>query len=343
MLTRSTRLSYLRNFISVILLLLGSNALRAQKIEILQQGKPTSIRGLSVVDDKTAWISGSKGYVATTTDAGKTWNWQQVKGYEQADFRDIEAFSDKEAIIMSSGTPALILKTIDGGATWDLKYKNDDKAYFLDAMAFHRHNEGMILGDPIDGKFLILQTKDGGDTWKIAENPPAARKDEAAFAASGTCLIWTGRAFTFVTGGSIARLIVPLKKVRKRDSMFRYIPVLHGKSSEGAFSQAVGAKQVLVVGGDYSHDHRTDSVAAYYGGRNSAITTGQPSGYQSCVIFLKDKTFLSTGTPGTNITTDGGQLWQQIDANSFNVCQKAKKGNLILFAGDRGKIAVFRP
>src|SRR5476651_585380 len=165
MLKPATLLSHLRFFIGTILLLLGSNALKAQKIEILQQGKPTSIRGLSVVDDKIAWISGSKGYIATTTDAGKTWAWQQVKGFEQADFRDIEAFSGKEAIIMSSGTPALILKTTDGGENWQVKYRNADTAYFFDAMDFETPKHGLVLGDPVGGKFVLMETNDGGETW----------------------------------------------------------------------------------------------------------------------------------------------------------------------------------
>src|SRR5580692_1634618 len=108
-----------------------SAAATAQQITILQQDKPTSIRGLSVVDDSVAWISGSKGYIAITKNGGKDWDWQQVKGFEKADFRDIEAFSDKEAVIISSGTPALILKTIDGGASWQEKYRNADTSYFF--------------------------------------------------------------------------------------------------------------------------------------------------------------------------------------------------------------------
>jgi hypothetical protein len=52
---------------------------------------------------------------------------------------------------------------------------------------------------------------------------------------------------------------------------------------------------------------------------------------------------MSTGTPGSNITTDGGITWRKIDDASYNVCRKAKKGNLILLAGDHGRIGIFIP
>ncbi|MGZ3945614.1 MAG: WD40/YVTN/BNR-like repeat-containing protein, partial [Mucilaginibacter sp.] len=81
----------MKNLILICLLALIAVSSKAQHIEVLQQDKPTSIRGLSVVDDSTAWISGSKGTIATTNDGGKTWAWKQVKGFEKSDFRDIEA------------------------------------------------------------------------------------------------------------------------------------------------------------------------------------------------------------------------------------------------------------
>src|SRR5476651_2179389 len=114
--------------------LLINNIIKAQIITLVCQNKQTNIRGLSVVDEKIAWVSGSNGYIGITDDGGKNWIWQRVKGFEKSDFRDIEAFSDKDAIIMSSGTPALILKTTDGGLNWQLKYHNDDEAYFFDAI-----------------------------------------------------------------------------------------------------------------------------------------------------------------------------------------------------------------
>src|ERR1700743_3731243 len=217
-------------------------------IEILQQCQPTSIRGLSVVDDNVAWVSGSKGHIAITTNGGKTWDCQQVKGFEKTDFRDIEAFSAKEAIIMSSGTPALILKTIDGGANWQVKYRNADTAFFFDAMDFSDKKHGYILGDPINNKFLLLETKNSGETWEPFENPPDALPGEAAFAASGTCLRLDEGRLIIVTGGKYSRELIYDKSLpnfwTKRD-----INISHGKPSQGAFSISKGYNFVI-VGGD---------------------------------------------------------------------------------------------
>lgn len=326
---------------STIALLLITSVLQAQKIELLEQGKRTSIRGLSVVNDKVAWISGSGGYLAITTDAGKTWAWQQVKGYEKADFRDIEAFSDKEAIIMSSGTPALILKTTDGGTTWSLKYRNDDKAYFLDAMDFAGKKHGFILGDPISNKFLLLETNDAGETWHPFKNPPDAMPGEAAFAASGTCLRVDKKSnISIVTGGKVARSLN-----HSADSELWNItnlPITHGPESNGAFS--IADNNMIVVGGNYSKDKLKDSVSCKFDAikHEYVLSLSQTAGYQSCVEQISKQTYLTTGTAGSNISTDGGLNWTQIDTNSFNVCRKAKSGKLVLLAGDSGKIAVLK-
>jgi len=327
--------------IFILILVFFTISLKAQHITLLQQGKPTSIRGLSVVDNKTAWISGSKGYIAITIDGGKNWVWQQVKGYEQADFRDIEAFSDKEAIIMSSGTPALILKTIDGGVSWQLKYRNIDTTYFLDAMDFADTHHGFILGDPIKNKFLLFETKDGGNTWNNHDGP-VALPGEAAFAASGTCLRITPAGNIFIaTGGAIAEVDMP-----KINGGWDHhpLPVIKGQSAQGAFSIAIGKNQWVVVGGDYQHDKYSDSTTCYSidSGLIWQLANTSPAGYQSCAEYINGATFLSTGTPGSNITNDGGKTWAKIDSTSFNVCRKAKHGTLVLLAGNGGKIGIFQ-
>jgi photosystem II stability/assembly factor-like uncharacterized protein len=329
-------------YISFAVITLTSTHLKAQTITLLHKSISSSIRGLSVVDDSVAWVSGSKGTVGITVDGGKTWSWPQVRGFEKIDFRDIEAFSDKEAIIISSGTPAVILKTIDGGVNWLVTYQNNDKAYFLDAMEFDGRNNGIILGDPINGKFLILETFNGGKGWTPAKNSPAALPNEAAFAASGTCLRKCKRAFIMVTGGSNARMITLAKRLNNRSHSWN-IPILHGKASQGAFSIAFGRKQGIIVGGDYSNASRTDSVSVYMHNTSMRLSVQRPAGYQSCVENIKENYYLSTGTPGSNLTNDGGKTWRKIDAVSYNVCKKAKHGNLILLAGDDGKIGIYKP
>ncbi len=143
---------------------------------------------------------------------------------------------------MSSGTPALILKTTDGGQNWRVKYNNTDTAYFFDAMDFADRLHGYVLGDPIGGKFIIMETKDGGETWNPFKNRPDALPGEAAFAASGTCL----RAhkdqndgqeiLKIVTGGSNCRELTFCDD--KSTGLWTYQNLLlkHGKSSQGAFS-----------------------------------------------------------------------------------------------------------
>src|SRR5687768_16967688 len=87
----------------------------SQEIKMLTSGTRTSLRGLSVVTDKIVWVSGSAGTVGRSVDGGVNWQWLTVKGYEKRDFRDIEAFDDKTAIIMAIAEPAQILRTTDGG------------------------------------------------------------------------------------------------------------------------------------------------------------------------------------------------------------------------------------
>ena len=333
-----------RFFIASIFFFLILDTCFGQTISLLQQGKPTSIRGLSVVDDSIAWISGSKGTVAITRNGGKTWDWQQVKGFEKADFRDVEAFSAKEAVIMSSGSPALILKTIDGGANWQVKYRNTDTAYFFDAMDFADQNHGMVLGDPVKGKFLLLETNNGGENWTAVNGAPAALPGEAAFAASGTCLRFNGL-ITIVTGGGSSRALMSPDNPKKV-WIWVPLPLTNGKQSRGAFSVAFGKDESVIVGGDYENDKKTDSVAFLLPesapGDYNGLPSKGPLGFQSCVENLNSNTFLSTGTPGSNITTDGGKTWKKIDGTSFNVCGKARKGNLVLLAGNNGAIGILK-
>ncbi|HMH31908.1 MAG TPA: hypothetical protein VK543_02705, partial [Puia sp.] len=125
---------------------------------------------------------------------------------------------------------------------------------------------------------------------------------------------------------------------------YRNIPFSHAKSSQGGFSFVCGNNLGIIVGGDYAIPQKADSTAGVQLARNIFVSAEKsPAGFQSCVEHISNKVFLSTGTPGSNISTDGGKTWRKIDDASYNVCMKAKRGSLVFLAGDGGKIGVFKP
>jgi photosystem II stability/assembly factor-like uncharacterized protein len=80
-------------------------------------------RGLCAVGPNVAWVSGTKGTFARTTDGGKTWAVGTVPDAANLDFRDVAAFSEDTAYRLSAGPgeESRIYKTTDGGKTWKLQ------------------------------------------------------------------------------------------------------------------------------------------------------------------------------------------------------------------------------
>ncbi|WP_295772892.1 YCF48-related protein [uncultured Mucilaginibacter sp.] len=316
----------------------------AQTVMPIIATKNCSIRGLCAVNNNVAWLSASNGNVAISTNGGKSWSWQQLNGYETYDFRDIEAFSSKEAIIMSSGTPAVILKTTDGGVNWRQVFFQSNTSYFLDGMAFINRKHGFCMGDPINGRFLLLETMDGGNTWFENKTKLPALPGEAAFAASGTSISYSKstKILVVVTGGSNARKFsISKERVQVKD-----VPLAHGQTTQGAFSYATGNGIEVIVGGNYERFKIADSTVCFNTSTKSEaafmLPKTLPVGYQSCVTFIKNQTFISTGVAGSHISIDGGANWKQFDAASYNVCQNSGRGNLIILAGDKGCIGIVK-
>lgn len=318
-----------------------SYAANAQEIKILSTGTNTSIRGLSVVSDRVIWVSGSNGMIGKSLDSGLTWKWIQVKDFEKTDFRDIEAFNESTAVIMGIAEPAHILRTIDGGETWKLVYENKAKGMFLDAMEFWNEQSGIIIGDPIDHKFFIARTFNGGNTWQElpANKYPVADSGEACFAASGTNIRKLGNdAACFVTGGLHSSLFIKDKIID--------LPIIQGIQTAGANSIGIKNKKTfIVVGGDFNTPDSTykNCVITHDGGNTWKFPEIAPHGYRSCVEFIEKHQWISCGLNGVDISNDDGYTWKWISKESFHVCRKAKKGRSVFLAGGKGNIGKLQP
>lgn len=342
------------NFLLPLLIVLQSFAVNSDaqqevksqetpEINVLTQKEGVSIRGLSVVDNQTAWISASEGRTAVSSNGGKDWRWQQVPGHEEADFRSIYAFSKDKAIIMSAGSPLVILMTEDGGKTWQEKHKNTHPDIFLDGMDFWDDKHGMAYGDPLEGFMQILTTKDGGDTWQdLSEHTRGLLQEgEAGFAASGTGIRTLDHGVAFIgTGGSRSQLLIT-KDYGKSWKAYP-CPIIQGTASTGIFSIAFyNKKQGVVVGGDYLKDEQ--SVNAVFltddGGKSWQKPESGTLGYRSSVEYLDSQRLVATGTSGVDCSVDGGLNWKSISKESFHVVRKARKGTWVLLAGAGGRIA----
>jgi photosystem II stability/assembly factor-like uncharacterized protein len=148
-------------------------------------------RGLSAVSGTVVWLAGTNGTVLRTINAGQTWS-SVFELAPDIEFRDISAFSESAAVAMSigNGNASRIYATSDGGETWTLGFQNEDELAFYDCIAFESRLVGLALSDPVDGKFRLIKTVDGGISWALVDpaGMPPALTGEFAFAASGTCL-----------------------------------------------------------------------------------------------------------------------------------------------------------
>jgi photosystem II stability/assembly factor-like uncharacterized protein len=224
----------------------------------LDSGTDASLRGVSAVDANICWASGSKGTVLRTTDGGKHWTKLPVPNSDKLDFRDVEAFDANTAVIMSAG-PAeqgagKIFKTTDGGAHWKEVLSTDRKGVFLDSMAFWNEKRGIVFSDPVDGRFVLWMTSDGGDSWQELhpESMPAALSNEGAFAASGTAIAVAGKNDVwFGTGGASVARVFHSEDGGKHWTVAE-VSIAAGKASAGVFGVAFkDKKHGVAVGGDY--------------------------------------------------------------------------------------------
>jgi photosystem II stability/assembly factor-like uncharacterized protein len=314
-----------------LLLLLFSAPAEAQWWRVQTSGIDTNLRGVGTVPNaraamvKIVWASGSNGVILKSTDKGETWSHLHVAGGDSLDFRGIVAFSDKIAYVMSSGEgdKSRIYKTTDGGKSWRLQYSDKRKEFFLDSIACTSEEECVALGDPIDGKFLLLKTVDGEHWAALRTNSmPAALANEGAFAASNSCLVLSGEEILFGTGGaSIARVF------HSQDGGLTWAaaetPIAAGNPSSGIFSLAIGEdNRLLAVGGDYKNPDRHDAAAAYStdNGKTWQLGAQQPGGYRSAVACLEDALCAAVGPSGEDIDVSMymGERWKPTDPLNLN-------------------------
>jgi photosystem II stability/assembly factor-like uncharacterized protein len=348
-----------------------------------------SLRGIYNVGGGVAWASGANGTVIRTEDGGYLWQTCTIPPRaEKLDFRGIQAFDENTAIVMSSGPgdQSRLYKTTDGCQSWHLLFTNPDKEGFWDALKLRWISglrtdgklvvSGILIGDPVDGKFAEFFSFDG-ERWtkSVGEEAASARDGEGLFAASNSSLVSNYKGSIFVTGGKAGSRSRVLSEYVKHDPRVSWnfvggdLPLASGDSA-GAFSIATSrvdeevpvpagpegdrvyfadmTAKYVAVGGDYKKPEKVSGTAAYSGdgGLHWKSAATPPHGYRSSVAYdPTQKLWITVGPNGTDISRDDGKNWQPLKPSGYDTPDTDKNWNALslpFVVGPNGRIGKLR-
>lgn len=321
-----------------------------QTVEQQTSGTTTLLQAVSAVDESVVWVSGHAGTWARTLDGGVTWQAGRVPGADTLQFRDVHALSADLAWLLSAGPGALsrIYRTTDGGASWTLQFTNDVPRAFYDCFSFWDARRGLAYSDQVDGRIMLLETSNGGDTWSPIpqDRLPPALPGEGGFAASGTCLVTRpgGHAWIATGNGPRAR-VLHSGDYGQRWSVVD-APVAGGQASGLATITFRDDQHGAALGGPIGKpDEHTDNVAVTSdGGRSwrlSGKTTYSGAVYGAAYVPRAGETIVAVSPKGVDLSRDNGTTWTRLDSLAYWGIGFSPSGTGWI-AGPRGRIARVR-
>lgn len=180
---------------------------------------------------------------------------------------------------------------------------------------------------------------------------PEALPGEFAFAASGTCLVTSGRSDAWIASGGGSTSRVFRSTDRGRTWSVTPTPVASAAAG-GIFSLAVrGSTDLVAVGGDFTNPTLgTDASATSADAGATWAPGGALGGYRSGAAWLSQKrhgrapgtdAVIAVGPTGTDLSRDGGRTWSAVDTASLDSVQCTRDG-ACWASGTEGRVAVLR-
>ena len=362
-------------------LILATLTLTAHAQWTIQQSPTTAnLRGIDALGNGLAWASGAEGTILLTEDNGAHWRrCTTPPNAATLDFRGIQAFDNKTAIIMSSGTgdQSRLYKTTDGCNTWKLLFTNPDKGGFWDAIRILDSDRYEIAGDSVDHKLVGDKTGHVVAVWEFSEGDDpagspsshffelAALPNEGGFAASNSTLVIGDRphrdpvwSFQWLATQTPEHSYVHREASEEtktcepcRQGFLRAeTPMSQGTDSAGIFSLGFRDDRFgVAVGGDYTKPQSEAKTAVYSKDSGESWQPAQtpPHVYRSAVAYdAKTKTWITVGPNGTDISTDDGRNWHPLKPSPTDQPDADQHWNALSLpfaVGPKGRIGLLNP
>jgi tetratricopeptide (TPR) repeat protein/photosystem II stability/assembly factor-like uncharacterized protein len=141
-----------------------------------------SLYSVTGVNHHTAWAAGGNSQapvVIRTVDGGFTW--KDVTGNLTGALLYCVSAIDSMRAWVGTGN-GQIFATTNGGTSWSAQGYPAPQSGFIDGIKVFQNLRGYALGDPASaGKFIVLNTTDGGVHWSHLANEPVGSATEAGW------------------------------------------------------------------------------------------------------------------------------------------------------------------
>tara|TARA_R110002074_G_scaffold161480_3_gene319293 strand:+ start:23466 stop:24488 length:1023 start_codon:yes stop_codon:yes gene_type:complete len=299
-----------------------------------------SIRAIEIMGNSLAFAAnkGTFGTVDLSTAKVRA----NVEKYHTGipEFRAV-AHTSSDFFMLSVGTPALLYKTGVNGRM-ELVYKEEGEGVFYDAMTFLNDEDGIAIGDSVDGCLSIIITSDGGTTWSKlpCSQLPEGIEGEGAFAASNTNIATVGNQIWIAT--TSGRILHSSDKGKNWE--VSQTPLRSEKPTEGIYSITFYDEDLgVAIGGDYTdpENEKANKAITKDGGKTwQLLADGRKPAYKSCIQFIPGTNgngIVAVGFNGISYSYDMGVNWQELSKEPFYTLRF--QNDSVAYAAGRNRIS----
>ena len=290
-------------------------------IETVFEDSLLSIRAIEILEDKSLSFAANNNTFGLFNPKTKLWK-TSIQKYDtlKLHFRAV-AHTTEDFFMLSIENPALLFKTGKNGKM-DLVYREDAEGVFYDALNFWNNQEGIAIGDSVDGCLSVIITRDGGITWNKLScgELPKGLKNEGAFAASNTNIAIIGNNTWVAT--TAGRIYFSPDKGHTWEVFDT--PIVKEKATEGIYS--IDFYDVLngfAIGGDYTNPdtNAANKIRTIDGGKTwQLVGENLNPGYRSCIQYMPNregKELVALGFKGIDYSNDSGKTWKHLSDEGF--------------------------
>jgi photosystem II stability/assembly factor-like uncharacterized protein len=287
----------------------------------------------------------------------------EIKKFDGGDVHSVHFFTRHVGWAVGRGTATMLLKTVDGGKTWERFPLMDGASHgsIFNAIRFWDVNHGWITG-----RHGLLRTTDGGESWEPVTGATyhdasvlLPLSPEVVMIGAYNGQIWltspdgtNASQIGTIEGSNVSGLafVAPNTFYATQGAVHGNAGAIHRSVDGGATWEPVIRGDRPILGISFRDTKRGVAVGegvAYY--TNDGGDTWKrviASGTRYTAAYIDDNTIVSPGkTPGIAISRDGGKTWRPFSSppTTYNLVDiAAVDGGWWFVAGGYGATAIYQ-